>query len=93
MEIDGNNKKFNNNYYYNIIKFNYSNCNKYCLYKGCSKKNKITKNNVLAYNNNNTSSKMRYAQLVRRNGSHWSNNKLYNKKVNSILNNNYNNSN
>ena len=59
-------------------------------YNNCPKKNINEKNNVLAPNFNNQSSKMRYAQLVRQNGNHWSNNKLYLNKKNQILNNNNN---
>ena len=60
-----------------------------CLYKKCPKKIKLEKNNVLANNNSNLSTKMRYAELVKRNGSHWTNNKLYIEKRNKILNNYY----
>lgn len=55
-------------------------------YKTCPKKNINQKNNVLAPNFNNQSTKMRYAQLVKSNGSHWSNNRMYLNKRNEILN-------
>ena len=55
-------------------------------YKTCPKKNINQKNNVLAPNFNNQSTKMRYSQLVKSNGSHWSNNRMYLNKRNEILN-------
>ena len=45
-------------------------------FMNCGTTHKIF-NNVLSTNNNNQSTKMRYAELVKRNGSHWNNNKLY----------------
>ena len=63
--------------------------NYFYLYKKCPKKTKIEKNNVLENNGSNLSKKMRYAQLVKRNGSHWTNNKLYIEKRNKFLNNYY----
>lgn len=56
-------------------------------YGKCPKKNINQKNNILAPNFSNQSSKMRYAQLVKRNGTHWTNNNFYLNTRNRILNN------
>ena len=59
------------------------------MYNHCPPKTRIEKNNILAPNFNNQSAKMRYAQLVKSNGSHWTNNKLYREKRILILNSYY----
>jgi len=54
----------------------------------CPKKIKLNKNNILSPNFDNKSSKMRYAELIKKNGNHWNNNRLYQITINSYLNKN-----
>ena len=75
-----------NNYVFNKCKSGPCWSKHLMKYGTCPKKNINQKNNVLAPNFNNQSAKMRYAQLVKRNGNHWTNNRLYLTKRNEILN-------